>query len=146
MCGLRNAEVAQRSYLQVRGQYEKWDRWSWPEGVAEIERRGGPHGGSQRVSCEQRRIGSGHMSDPDAAALAAFGGGNEDYDTFLKTVPGARESVPELDLKLLPYAGSLVAAPQHSAAAVAAARDAAAHAAHNDTEAEQQIRTDADVY
>lgn len=86
------------------------------------------------------------MSDPDAAALAAFGGGNEDYDTFLKTVPGARESVPELDLKLLPYAGSLVAAPQHSAAAVAAARDAATHAAHNDTEAEQQIRTDADVY
>lgn len=84
------------------------------------------------------------MSDPDAAALAAaFGGGNEDYDTFLKTVPGAKQSAPELDLKLLPYVGSLVAAPQHSAAAAAAARDAASL---NDTEAEQQIRTDADVY
>eukprot|EP01046_Picozoa_sp_COSAG06_P093956 COSAG06_NODE_40123_length_405_cov_0.839869_2_plen_45_part_01 len=45
------------------------------------------------------------MSDPDAAAIAGFGGGNDDYDSFLKVVPGAKESAPELQIDLLPFVG-----------------------------------------
>ena len=80
-------------------------------------------------------------SDPDKAALAAFGGGNENYEAFLKLVPGAAESVPELDLDLLPFTGSLVAAPQQAAGKAAAAAASAAAA-----EQAVAIRTDADVF
>ena len=77
--------------------------------------------------------------DPDAAALAEFAGGNENYKSFLKLVPGAKESAPELTaVQLKPFAGSLVAAPQQAAGKAAAAASAAA--------AEAAIRTDADVY
>ena len=81
-------------------------------------------------------------SDPDKAALAAFGGGNENYEAFLKLVPGAAESVPELDLDLLPFTCSLVAAPQQAAGKAAAAAAASAAAA----EQAVAIRTDADVF